>query len=195
MPSTQLVEEVAPYVRSAYDGGRGTLYREEPVVLAFTEDFHVAVPIAQRPGGTSAEHNTLLRMQLIVRPVIAPKAGTPFTATGKDWIVEHRGAFVNDPVGPFRDLLSVSITAGTAMRSINPFRRRLAVLTGRPGASCPLQDPLDVVGTTLIAFPQGETGSAGSIQRTVACRPRLHGDGEAGRDPASSIARPSSPRI
>ena len=44
-------EEVAPYVRSAYDGGRGTLYREEPVVIAFTEDFHVAVPIAQRPGG------------------------------------------------------------------------------------------------------------------------------------------------
>jgi hypothetical protein len=43
------------------------------------------------------------------------------------------------------------------MRSVNPFRARLATVTGRPGASCPLKDPLDVVGTTLIAFPQGET--------------------------------------
>jgi hypothetical protein len=150
-------EEVAPYVRSAHDGGRGTLYREEPIVLAFTEDFHAAVPIAQRPGGTSAEHNTLLRMQLVVRPVIAPKAATPFTVTATDWIVDHRGSFVDEPLGPYRGLFTVGITAGTAMRSINPFRGRLAVLTGRPGASCALPDPLDVVGTTLIAFPQGET--------------------------------------
>jgi hypothetical protein len=85
-------EEVAPCVRSAYDGGRGALYREEPVVLVFTEDFHVAVPIPLRPAGTSVEHNTLLRMQLVVRPIIAPKSSTPFTATGTDWIVDHRGA-------------------------------------------------------------------------------------------------------
>jgi hypothetical protein len=96
-------EEVAPYVRSAYDGGRGALYREEPVVLVFTEDFHVAVPIPLRPAGTSVEHNTLLRMQLVVRPVIAPKSSTPFTATATDWIVDHRGAFVEDPVRPYRD--------------------------------------------------------------------------------------------
>jgi hypothetical protein len=150
-------EEVAPYVRSAYEGGRGTLYREEPVVVAFTEDFHTAVPIAQRPGGTSAEHNTLLRMQLVVRPVIAPKAATPFTVTATDWIVDHRGSFVDEPRGPYRGLFTVGITRGTAMRSINPFRARLAVLTGRPNASCAVPDPLDVVGTTLIAFPQGET--------------------------------------
>lgn len=150
-------DEVAPYVRSAYDGGRGALYREEPVVLAFTEDFHVAVPIAQRPGGSAEEHTRLLRMQLVVHPVIAPKAGTPFTATAKDWIVDHRGTFVSDPVGPFRDLSSNGLTLATAMRSVNPFRGRLAVLTNRPGASCPLTDPLDVVGTTLIAPPQGET--------------------------------------
>jgi hypothetical protein len=149
-------EEVAPYVRSAYDGGRGTLYREEPVVLIFTEDFHVAVPISLRPPGTSLEHSTLLRMKLVVRPVIAPKSSTPFTATAKDWIVDHRGTFVEDPVHPYRDVLSVATSMGTAIRSVNPFRARLAVVTGRPGTPCPLEDPLDVTGTTLIAFPQGE---------------------------------------
>lgn len=150
-------DEVQPYVRSAYDGGRGALYREEPVILAFTEDFHVAVPLTQRPGGTSEEHTRLLRMQLVVRPVVALAAGTPFTATAKDWIVDHRGTFVSDPVGPFRDIFSNGFTRATAMRSVNPFRGRLAGLTNRPGASCPLTDPLDVVGTTLIALPQGAT--------------------------------------
>jgi hypothetical protein len=62
-------EEIDPYVRRAYAGGRpGVVYREEPVTLAFAEDFHVAVPLPVRPPGTSDEHTTLLRMGLLVTP-------------------------------------------------------------------------------------------------------------------------------
>src|SRR5262249_53162316 len=71
-------EEIEPYVRSTYDGGRGTLYREEPVAVAFAEDFFVAVPLAVRPTGSAAERTTLLRMQLVARPDAALDAATPF---------------------------------------------------------------------------------------------------------------------
>lgn len=148
-------EEVEQYVQSAYAGGRGLLYRREPVVLCFKEDFFVAVPLTLRPAGTTSEHTALMRMKLLVRADTAITPGTAFTATNTDWIVAHRtviaaGQFVWDA------RMSVGATIGTAMRTTNPFRERLAVLTQRPEVTCPLADPRDVVGTALIAPPQGE---------------------------------------
>lgn len=150
-------EEVEPYVAGAYGGGRGLLYRSEPVVVAFNEDFYVAVPLALRPAGTEDEHTALMRMQLLVRADTAVSANTPFTATSPDWIVAHRVT-----IPPFRlpawDVrASLGTTQGTAMRSVDPFRERLAILTQRDSASCPVSDPRDVVGTALIAPPQGDT--------------------------------------
>ena len=91
-------DELQPYVRGAYAGGRaGWIYREEPVTLAFSEGFHVAVPLAVRPPGTAEEHTTLLRMQLLVTPEIALSAGTAFTVTADDWIATHHGAGTPPP--------------------------------------------------------------------------------------------------
>jgi hypothetical protein len=150
-------EEIDPYVRNAYTGGRGgRVYREEPVALAFSEGFHVAVPMAVRPAGTSDEHTTLLRMDLLVTPDVAAAADTVFTATGTDWIVDHRTLAPPVVVGPWKAVDTLSATKSSGMVSADPFKERLAVMTQRPSVSCGLDDPRRVVGTVLVAPPQGE---------------------------------------
>jgi hypothetical protein len=148
-------EEVEPYVAAAYDGGKGLLYREEPAVLAFTESFLVAVPLASRPAGTSEEAATLHQLQLLVEPNTAATPETVVTATARDWIVEHRGT-----VPPIRNhwvsVLSQSLLEATPMRSQDPFRLRLARLTQRSQTDCQLADPLDITGSVLLAPPQGQ---------------------------------------
>lgn len=149
-------QEIEAYVKSTYGGGRGLLYRREPAVLCFKEDFFVAVPLASRPAGTAEEHTTLLRMQLVARPDIAATVGTPMTVTGEDWIVAHRRLVVPPRRYEWEIRESRSVTIGTQMTSVNPLRGRLARLTQRPDSSCSLANPLDVIGTALIAEPQGD---------------------------------------
>jgi hypothetical protein len=124
------------------------------VVVAFKEDFGVALPLDLRPPGTADERTTLLRMQLLVQPETAETLNTPVTATGEDWIVAHRSS----PI--FEDLIwgvlvSRSRTKGSAHRSLDLFRGRLAALTQRAASTCNLADPRRVVGPVLIAEPQG----------------------------------------
>lgn len=158
-------EEIDSYVRSAYAGGRGGfVYQEEPVTLAFAEDFHVAVPLTVRPPGTSDEHTTLLRMSLLVTPDVAAGADTAFTATGADWIVEHRTLTPTIVVGPWKAVDSLSIAKASGMITADPFKERLALMTQRPSVSCGLDDPRRVVGTVLVAPPQGQPDPATSPQ-------------------------------
>jgi hypothetical protein len=152
-------EELDRYVRGAYSGGRsGFVYREEPVTLAFGEGFHVAVPLTSRPPGSAEEHTTLLRMQLLVTPDVALTTGTALTATADDWVVANRGA----GVPPRRDDLvwfpvaTKGHTGAAPMTTIEPVRHRLAGLTQRPGVPCGSGDPRRVIGTVLVAPPQGE---------------------------------------
>ena len=149
-------EEIEPYVRRAYVGGRGgVVYREEPVTLAFAEDFHVAVPLTVRAPGTSDEHTTLLRMSLLVSPDVAAASDTTFTATGADWIVDNRSSTPSIVVGPWRGTATISTAEGSGMISSDPLKHRLAVMTQRPSVDCALEDPRRVVGTVLVAPPQG----------------------------------------
>ncbi len=149
-------EEVEQYIAGAYGGGRGFLYRREPAVVAFNEDFFVAVPLTLRPAGTTAEHTTLMRMQLVTRADTAVDAGTPFTATSADWIVAHRGTVGEGRVSTWDLRASICATLGTPMRSVDPMRARLATLTQRSFVACGLSDPRDVSSTVLIAPPQGQ---------------------------------------
>jgi hypothetical protein len=153
-------DELQPYVRGAYAGGRaGAIYREEPVTLAFSEGFHVAVPLSVRPPGTVAEQATLLRMQLLVTPELAVSAGTAFTVTADDWIATHHGAGTPPPPTrgdfPWFPVKSLGRSGPTPMLSSDPFRQRLAVMTQRGPSSCGLSDPRAVTGTVLVGPPQG----------------------------------------
>ena len=155
-------EEVDPYVRAAYTGGRaGIVYREEPVTLAFSEGFHVAVPTAVRPPGSTVEQTLLLRMQLLVSPDQANRAGTAYTVTSPDWIVTHPGAGTPPRTGghDWTPVVSGSSTRASAMRTADPFTLRFASMTQRPAVTCGLPDPSHVTGTVLIAAPtDADTG-------------------------------------
>jgi len=180
-------EELEPYVREAYAGGRGgVVYREEPVTLAFSEDFIVAVPLTVRPPGTAEERTTLLRMQLVVEPDVATTAGTVFTTTGDDWVATHHGAGVPPPpprpLPPWTGVPSRAATASTAMVTANPLRHRLATVTQRAGVPCGPGDPRDVIGTVLVAPPQGN-GDLWSAGARFAARVRAEGAGFVDRRP------------
>jgi hypothetical protein len=153
-------EELERYVCSAYAGGRGVLYREEPVTLAFQEGFSVAIPLALRPPGATAEKTTLLRMQLLARPDSARESDTVVTATAPDWIVANRGAGIPPSVRPWRPVVAAASTRGSAMVSVDPIKGRLATLTQRPQVDCGIEDPRRVYGTVLVAPPQGEPDPA-----------------------------------
>ena len=153
-------EEIEGYVRSAYAGGRGGLvYREEPVTLAFAEGFHVAVPLAVRPPGSAEEQTVLLRMQLLVTPDLAGPSGSTVTTTAEDWIAKHRGTGAPPPVLDgaivWHPVLSSATTRSSSMISADPFKARLAVMTQRAAVTCDLADPLQVIGTVLVAPPVG----------------------------------------
>lgn len=148
-------EEVEPYVDSVYQGGKSLVYQEEPVAISFTEDFHVAVPLATRPPGAIDEHFTLMQMQLLVNPAVAEKKDTVVTATDDDWIVANRILYLEPILATWKSVVSGSVSRATPIVSSDPLLERLGVLTQRPQVNCNLKDPLDVIGTALIAPPQG----------------------------------------
>ena len=150
-------EEIEAYVRSAYRRDE-LVYREEPVALAFAEGFHVAVPLAVRPPGSALEQTTLLRMQLLVTPDLAAAGGSVVTTTAEDWVVTHRGSGlppVLDGGIVWHPVLSTASTAASAMRSADPVKERLAVMTQRAAVTCDLADPRQVIGAVLVAPPVG----------------------------------------
>ena len=175
-------------MRQAYSGGtaNGALYRAEPVTLAFSEGFLVAVPLNVRPPGTAAEQTTLLRMQLVAEPEVASGAETVFTTTGEDWVATHHGAGVPPPPPrprpPWRGKPAQGTTTSTAMVTADPLLHRLARVTQRPGVPCSPGDPRELIGTVLIAPPPGEDGQWSASTRFVASV-RVEGAGFVDRRP------------
>jgi hypothetical protein len=148
-------EELEPHIENAYTGGRGVLYREEPVSLAFTEGMTIAVPLALRPPGGSDESYTLMEMQLLVRPEIASESPSTYTATNDDWLIQHRSLIVEAVVDAWLPEFSLGTTIIRNTTSIDPYRQRLSLLTQRPEVTCNIPDAMDVTSAVLVAPPQG----------------------------------------
>lgn len=149
-------EEIELYVNNAYSGGHGLVYREEPVTLAFTDDFFVAVPLAVRPSGGSEEYTTLMEMQLLALPDQASTDNMTYTSTAEDWIVANRSVvIIDDKIRKWKHVPSDSTTIASGMISQDAFVMRLANITQRSNAQCILDDPRNITGTVLIAPPQG----------------------------------------
>ncbi len=152
-------QEVEPYVRDVYRGGRGRVYREEPVALAFNEHYSLVVPVSERPPGTSDERQELLRLALTAQPDLSTEPETVLTTTSDDWIVAHWNlnlppVILDFPL-PWLPTPGSSDLVVSSGRAVDPRRARLGGLTQRSGTVCLLDDPNDVTTGVLIAQPQG----------------------------------------
>lgn len=153
--SQRVGEEVEAYVRLAYAGGRGTLYRSEPIAVQFDEGFSVALPLSVRSPGSLEERSTLLELALTAEPTQRGAAPVQATATAADWIVAHRQVEAPERRrGVVFGLAENSLELPRA-RSKDGRIERLARLTQREGSSCSLDDPRDVTTSTLVAMPHG----------------------------------------
>lgn len=152
---TRVGEEMEPYVKTAYTGGQGLVYREEPVTLALREDYLVTVPLKWRPFGGSEESDQIFGLVLTVSPDTAAQLDTPFTATDGDWIVDNRKSYMAVVSSPWKPVLGQFDLKVPNTISDSPFLARLATLTQRTSTQCPLSDPRRVVSPVLVALPQG----------------------------------------
>lgn len=142
--------ELHPYIRSAYGGGRGLLYREEPVALQFDEDYSVLLPLERRPSGGTEERTQLLQLALTAQPERpAEPQQAVSTATGADWIVAHRRVpLLGAAALPWQSTSALLVVPAI---STDAARERLAALTQRPGAYCAMPDPREVERAVLVA--------------------------------------------
>jgi hypothetical protein len=91
--------EIEPYLETTYPrADRLIVYREEPVAMAFREQFNILLPVDRNIDPSNpAELNQILEWDLTV-----DKQGDPFghnrvSKSNPDWIVENRGTGTTDP--------------------------------------------------------------------------------------------------
>jgi hypothetical protein len=82
-------EELEPYVESVYPGTTPRLlYRSEPVVVAFNEQFNSLLPVDSTPTPSDPEERT----QLLEWVLAVDRAdNVRLSVTSADWVVENRG--------------------------------------------------------------------------------------------------------
>ena len=85
-------DELEPYVEARYPGpAPQTLYRSEPITLAFNEMFNILAPLNGIPEpDASLERNQILEWVLTVEKMGNATEGQRITQTSPDWIVVHR---------------------------------------------------------------------------------------------------------
>lgn len=91
--------EVEPYVEAAYPPpGRPIIYREEPVVMAFKEQFNILLPVDRSPDPANpAELNQVLEWDLTVDKQGDALGHNRISKSNPDWIVENRGTGSTNP--------------------------------------------------------------------------------------------------
>lgn len=128
-------EELEPLVESVYPGATGLLYRSEPVVVAFNEQFSSLVPLDRSPKPDDpAERAQLLEWALTVEQA----NGVRLSVTAADWIVEHRSL----PPRPHRPWVADTTLVQSGIRkapSADPLVQRLEHLE-RLSPACDSQD-------------------------------------------------------
>jgi hypothetical protein len=91
--------EIEPYLEATYPHpDRPIIYREEPIAMAFREQFNILLPIDRSfDPNNPAELNQVLEWDLTV-----DKQGDPFghnriSKSNPDWIIENRGTGTTNP--------------------------------------------------------------------------------------------------
>ena len=167
---TNVGDELLPYIDSTYPHARGIpLYREEPIVLAFTEGMSTLLPIDRIPAPTDPPERTqVMELVLNVDRVVSTDGLKRLTVPTNDWITAHR-AGPSRPGWAAVGLLGATI-AGAATRravSVDPLTVRYQ---GVLDATVTCQrDPLQS-SQLLTHAPIAADGTAGLWQPTAGFR-------------------------
>ena len=130
-------QEIEPYVESTYaDRDHPIVYREEPVAIAFTEQFNILMPVDRSTDpASSAELTQVLEWDLTVDKEADPDGRNRVTRSSADWIVENRGTGTTNP---FDFTILVATLLSGAIRkalSLDIQRQRLNNILASP-VSC-----------------------------------------------------------
>ena len=160
-------DELEPYVEARYPGpAPQTLYRREPVALAFNEKFNTLAPLNRNPQPDDLlERQQVLEWVLAIEKMGNATDGQRITQTNVDWIVAHRTI----PLPPVRNpahVLDGTIAKG-AVRSAptrDPFSKRFEAILQRP-EGCGLPQPHHHESQVLIHEPVNPDLPADAAQR------------------------------
>ncbi len=126
-------DEIEPYVESVYPPPGTTLYRTEPLTLAFNERFSILAPIDRSPTPADpAERQTMMSWGLAVE-----KAGgdglVRVSQPSADWIVGHRTSPL--PMPKRRPAIFDTVLSKPIRRAVSqePLQMRLDRMITRPG--------------------------------------------------------------
>jgi hypothetical protein len=129
LPGLNAVEtpgaELEPYVESVYPGPTGLLYRGEPLVVAFNEQFSSLLPVERNPAPGDPQERTQILEWILA---IAQGDGSLLSIPTRDWILDHRGTAPPPPRWP-RVIDEVFVRTGVRhATSLSPFVARLNTL-------------------------------------------------------------------
>jgi hypothetical protein len=160
-------DELEPYVEARYPGpAPQTLYRAEPVALAFNEKFNILAPLNRLPDPDAPlERNQVLEWVLAVEKMGNATDSQRITQTSPDWIVANRTI----PLPPVRNppkVLDGAIAREAVRRAAtrDPFTNRLETILHRP-EGCDLPRPRLHESQVLIHEPVNPELPADAPQR------------------------------
>lgn len=130
-------QEIEPYVEATYAAvDHPIVYREEPVAIAFTEQFNILMPVDRSTDpASSTELTQVLEWDLTVDKQGDPYGRNRVTTSSADWIVEHRGTGTTNPFD--FSILVATVLSGTIRKavSLNVQKQRLNNILASP-VSC-----------------------------------------------------------
>lgn len=151
-------EEIEPFVESRYPSPvPKTLYRSEPIALAFNEKFNILVPVDRSPSPDKPDElNQLLEWVLVVDKVGGPSGSERISQTAIDWIVANRKTVTPLMANNHNAVVINSAIVYPIVRaatSLDPFHRRYEKLVGRPSSGCNIKIPSFIHSQVLIHDP------------------------------------------
>ena len=162
-------DEIEPYIESLYPPAKAALlYREEPIVLAFSEGMSSILPVDRVSSPTDPPEKTqALELVLNIDRVGSPSGLSRLTVPSVDWLDAHR---TTPPVRRFPRAVEDGVDSKMGVRkatSFEPLTLRYLALQST-SATC-IVDPLRA-SQILIHEPIGSDNAAGPWEPSTTLR-------------------------
>jgi hypothetical protein len=167
-------DELRPYIASVYPQNNSfRLYREEPVVLAFTEDMSNLLPVDRTPApGDPPEKTQLMQLTLTVERVGSTEGLVRLSAADTDWLTAHGGP-LTIPRPPF---LSGLFTTALVRRAASLDLQVLRYENVLSATGCAVAAPLHS-SQVLLHDPLASDGTPGAWDPQASMRATVRAQG------------------